>query len=385
MLELGKTKRSIVGVVGGIVWMMAAGTVEAKLPFKKAPCVPFEASGEWQAFVLTAKGESCSVAQPIERMSDKHWMFLHFTEYSGPRIRLAVMPVENARGFQAVPVDALEDMLGTALFNTNRVELIEREELGSALAEQDFGRSGRVTQQTAAATGKVLGADYQIHASVIEWSPGVSKVGGGAGKGRGYFRRRVSGAFNKDKAEIAMSFKVVDSTTTAVLHSTTVRATAGGWGMNLSGLAGNLCGPLVSGFGSFEKNSPVSYAVQAAMSKAVYQLAHWLKKRPWRGSVVRVEGNTLVLNAGSDKGIAPGMVVSVLHKGKEETDPETGLSMGARTRVIGTASVTTVDQRWSEAVILDGCKDVKRGDRIEMADGEAIARAPVRTEVGTRP
>ncbi len=88
--------------------------------------------------------------------------------------------------------------------------------------------------------------------------------------------------------------------------------------------------------------------------------------------------NIVVINAGSDQGIERNMMVTVLHKGREFTDPETGQSRGSRTEVIGTARITVVEPGFSEAAILDGCEGVKKGDRVEILD-DSVARRQARS------
>ncbi len=354
---------------------LAAAPASAKFPKigkKGGGCTPFQDNGAWQGYLHTDKGQDCALPEPIEKLSDREWMFLRFTDYRGPRPRLAIMPADNRSGYHDVPVDGLEDLLGTILFNTQRFVLVERQQLRSTLSEQDLRLSGRVAEPTAAAVGKVQGAEYLIFAAIVEWMPEKSKIGGGGGKQRRWYRKGTSGSVNRSQAEVAMSFRVVDAATSTVLHTMTTRATAKSWGLG-AGLFGKIGG----GFGDFgfSKSAPISYAVQAAMAKATYELAEFLTQRPWRGSVMEVIDNIVMINAGSDQGIERNMMMTVLHKGRELIDPETGQSRGSRTEVIGTARVTAVEPSFSEAAILDGCEGVKRGDRVEILSDAPAGRS----------
>ena len=335
----------------------------------------------WEAYFKDDTGRTKPMLMPAEVNPDKDWLGLVFTPYEGPKTSLAVMSVENKtahaaevietaqqvrsaivgaiigrKGLVEIPVGAIEELMTTALFNSSRFELIERKALGRVFAEQDLGATDRVAQESAARLGQVQGADYLILAAVNEWTPKKSRRGA-AGALPGPLGAVAGG---KSKAEVAMSFRIVDAASAQVLFATTERATAGSWAIGLAGL-----GP-ISGLAGMEKKSPVNYALMSCINKGVYKLAMWLSERPWRGSIAALDGDQLYINAGSDRGIHRGMMLSVVHKGKEITDPETGLVLGSRTEVIGTAKITSVDEKLSVATIIDGCDGAKRGDIVEL-------------------
>jgi curli biogenesis system outer membrane secretion channel CsgG len=88
--------------------------------------------------------------------------------YDGPKARIAVgeFTDKTAKGgggsggwmrmwgysFKKIG-DGMQDMLTTALFNTNRYIVLEREQLGAVLDEQDLGASGRIKKGTEAKIG----------------------------------------------------------------------------------------------------------------------------------------------------------------------------------------------------------------------------------------
>ncbi len=361
----------LIGLLG-----LAASPAAAKFPKigkKGGGCTPFQKSDAWQAYLHDDKGQECVMPQPVENASDREWMFLRFTEYRGPKPRLAIMRADNQSGYQDIPIDGLEGLLGTIIFNTQRFVLVERQRLSNALDEQDFGVGGRISEPTAAAIGKVQGAEYLIFTEVVEWAPEKSKIGGRGGKSRSWYRKggAIAGSVSKSKAEVAINFRVVDAVTSTVLTTFTTRAVSKSWGIGGGGGKG---GGLFGGLG-FSKNAPISYAVQAAMAKATYKIAYFLTERPWRGSVMDVIDNVVMINAGSDQGIERNMIMTVLHKGRELIDPETGQSRGSRVEVIGTARVTAVEPGFSEAAIVDGCDGVTRGDRVEILSEAAAGTA----------
>ena len=348
------------------------GKAEARGLGKKAP--GYVPSGEWEAFFINGRGVATPVLQPLERNDDKDWMGLRFTEHSGPKIRLGIMPVQNltASAESAEKTDAvvvtdqvaevnvagLVELLTAAVHSTNRFEVLERKNLETVLSEQDLGASGRAQRSTAPKTGKMLGAEYLIFAAVNEWTPEKSKSGG-AGAGAGSVLGAVG--LQKSTAEVAMSFRVLDSETGKVLFSTVERATAGNWGFSLGGADASGGGAI-----SFKKASPINYAAQSCINKGIYRLAMFLKERAWSGSVAEVDGQMVYISAGSNSGLTVGMELVALAKGKSIIDPDSGESLGAKTTVIGTLRLVDVQEKYSVAEIVDGCKGLKKGDRVEL-------------------
>ena len=90
-----------------------------------------------------------------------------------------------------------------------------------------------------------------------------------------------------------------------------------------------------------------------------------------RGSVVRIDGEIVTLNAGETQGMKEGMSLIAISKGEELIDPETGASLGTDDEVIGSLQITTVRENISKAVIVEGCKGLKVGDRLSHQDQSA--------------
>ncbi|MGB8957943.1 MAG: CsgG/HfaB family protein, partial [Candidatus Aminicenantales bacterium] len=82
--------------------------------------------------------------------------------------------------------DGMAEMLATALVETGKFKVLERQQIHDVLGEQDFGAGGRVDPATAAKIGKILGARYLVYGTVNEFE--YSKAGGGGGVRIGGFR-----------------------------------------------------------------------------------------------------------------------------------------------------------------------------------------------------
>jgi curli biogenesis system outer membrane secretion channel CsgG len=312
-------------------------------------------------------------------------MSLRFTDYSGPKIRVAVMRVENKTATAAAASDTgavvvtdkaaevnvanIEEMLTSVVFNTHRFEVVDRKDIGKTLQEQDLGASGRAKKVTVAKTGQIVGAEYLIYAAVNEYTPVKSRTGGSAGKAAGALGLL---GLSKSVSEVAMSFRVVDATSSATLFTTTERATAGSWAVDLAGISGNGGGAVAS-----KQASPIGYAVQSCINKAVYNLVMKLKDRPWSGAVIRVAGQQAFVDAGSNTGLTSGVELVALSQGTEVRGLN-GESLGQETSVIGTLRVVNVQEKYSVAEIVEGCKGLKVGDRVELRNSPPIV-------VGSKP
>ena len=93
--------RAALVLVAAMLLTLGVAPVEAKIFGKKKEkekekeFVPFVPSGAWEAYIHDNEGRDRMLVQPVEQNDDQDWMFLKFTDYKGPRGRLAIMRVEN--------------------------------------------------------------------------------------------------------------------------------------------------------------------------------------------------------------------------------------------------------------------------------------------------
>lgn len=313
---------------------------------------PYHPSGEWEAYFRDGNGDEYAVKQPIEKNEEIDWMFLHFTEWKGVRPVLAVMAVENAVGhttsssfllgwgtrIEGIDMGPVEELVTSSIFGTDRFDLVEREEILGVLSEQDFGNTDRVSLESAAKIGRLLGADYMLFTAINEWTEGKTAMS--------------VVVKSKSTAEVAMSFKMIDTDTARVAFAGTYRAQTGEWALHVP-------------FFGISESSPINYALSACINKAAYHLATALPNRPWQGRVAAVNGDLVTINGGENRGLTVGQVFSILTVGKDVVDPESGEVLGQQSKVIGSVQVTSVEEKFSTAVILEGCKGIKVSDRAE--------------------
>jgi curli biogenesis system outer membrane secretion channel CsgG len=194
--------------------------------------------------------------------------------YDGPKARIAVADFEDKMSssgqYRAEYGRGMADMLATALFNTNRYIVLERQKLTYVLAEQDLGASGRVKRETAAPIGELEGAELLVTAAVTGFDPGVAGGGGSAsgvlgtlfGKTAGQTLGNIAGGFRR--AHVALDLRVVDTKTGRVVAANSVQGSA----TEFSGTGGMANATFDGALGGFAK-TPMERAIRDAIQASV--------------------------------------------------------------------------------------------------------------------
>jgi len=191
--------------------------------------------------------------------------------YSGPKARIAVadFDVKAAKASGEIGY-GLREMLVTALVNSNRFSVVERQALNAVMQEQELSASGAAQAGGGGPQrGKLKTADLIITAAVTEFEPqasgGRAGVGGGGGIGRGVLGGLLGAALNK--AHMALDIRIVDASTSEVLSATRVQGQA-------SDISGAIMGGFFGGWGlggglSAYANTPMEKAIRICIIEAV--------------------------------------------------------------------------------------------------------------------
>lgn len=286
---------------------------------------------------------------------------------AGPKLRVAVMDL-RADAFTAtreygptsttstieIPPPAgfalgITEMLTTALAETGRFVVLERAVLQEILAEQDFGALGRVTQQTAAQQGQLLGVQALITGGITEYNYTSSSLGGNVS-----VFNRVSAGAQQLKAMVALDMRLINAETGEIIASKRGDGTA---------TARTVTAEVTISDKDFSTavaaSTPLGKATREAIEEIVEAIVEELAGMRWSGRVIDVRDNLVYINAGSNAGVEQGMEFEVYEEQEALIDPETGLNLGAPERFIGLLRVTQVNERFSVA---------------EMTAGEGFAR-----------
>lgn len=181
--------------------------------------------------------------------------------YSGPKARIAVADFDVKAAKATFEIGSgLREMLVTALINSNRFSVVERQALGAVMQEQELSASG-AAQAGGPQRGKIKTADLIITAAVTEFEPqasgGAAGVGGGGGVGSGILGGILGAALNK--AHMALDIRIVDTSTSEVLAATRVQ-----------GQATDISGAIMAGlFGRHGLGAGLSAYANTPMEKAI--------------------------------------------------------------------------------------------------------------------
>jgi curli biogenesis system outer membrane secretion channel CsgG len=203
---------------------------------------------------------ACAQLQPTAKV-DNNAGTAGMPPYSGPKARIAVadFDIKAAKAGGEIGT-GLREMLVTALMNSSRFRVVERQVLNAIMQEQELAASG-AAQAGGTARGKIKTADLIITAAVTEFEPnasgGSAGIGGGGGVGRGILGAVIGGSMNK--AHMAMDIRIIDASTSEVLAATRVQ-----------GQAADVAGGVMAGFmGSWGLGAGLSGYANTPMEKAI--------------------------------------------------------------------------------------------------------------------
>ena len=198
--------------------------------------------------------------------------------YNGPKARVAVNDFEDkmssSNHYRAEYGRGMRDMLTTALFQTNRYIVLEREKLQAVVQELRHGTSDLFRKDATATLGELEGADLLVTAAVTGFDPGVSgaagnlggTIGGLLGGSTGRTIGSMAGGFSR--ARVAMDLRVIEVRTGRLLAATNTEGTATtftGAGAAGGAGAGGAGGGALGGF----LKTPMESALREMIGKAV--------------------------------------------------------------------------------------------------------------------
>src|SRR4030042_339490 len=201
----------------------------------------------------------------------------------------------------------MAEMMTTALVETGRFKVLERQEIDAVIGEQDFGASGRVDPATAAKIGKILGAQYLVYGTVNESEYSKSGEKGGV---------RIAGlrvGGEQAKAHIGMDWRVADAVTGEITFSTRSTADASRTGFKV-GYSSSDFGANIAAFKKTPLGEATRKAIEDAVAKLVRDFGGEAAPPPpvtWSGKLFIAEGGTLVIKAGTKDGLQVGDVLTV--------------------------------------------------------------------------
>ncbi len=187
------------------------------------------------------------------------------TTISGPMGSFAIKETPEQSGYGK----ALRDMLTTAMVQSKRFKVLERQNLDVLAKEIQLQQKGW-TDKSGIKKGKFKGADLIVVAAVTGWEPGTSGGGGSLFGDYGKWFQSIKGSFKK--SSMAMDIRIIDAKTTEILAATTVKGESKdvniGSALNVLTGGGSMGGEL----GAFAK-TPMEKAIRTCIYQAVKFLA----------------------------------------------------------------------------------------------------------------
>lgn len=280
---------------------------------------------------------------------------MNLGEYKGLKQAIGCKDFENQSGWhgQWEIGNNLAIMLESALFDTGRFVIVEREKLTDVIGEQDLAASGRTAKSSKVAqTGLIRSARYIGTGAVTTVEE--SQSGGNAGVNFGRFR--VGGG--KSDAQVTVIVKLIDTTTGEIVAKESITGKAGNIGLSVGANIGSV-GTELGGF----KKTPLGQAAQDCINKAAEFIAKKMESFPFEGAVIKVSGSGQVLiNRGSEFGMEAGQELVMATQGEVLTDPDSGEILGNEEgSVIGKIKVAKVTEKISYCDVLNGEKNPPAG------------------------
>ncbi len=275
----------------------------------------------------------------------KVWVYDHLPVDASSRLRLAVMPIRTTVGSYifaglVMPAEQLADRLSqklaTALTQTNKFAVIDREYIAEYMHEQKILGFHSSSLEEQARIGEVLGADYMLVGTVTEAELRIKQTATGA----------IAHTFKEYDADIGFDYRLIVAPSRQVKLSDSVRM--------------HLETPDVKKLVTEWEPSDLDYdeLVDNLIAKVALEVVNTLSDRlfPPRIAAVMPDGR-VIIDQGGDR-FVQGTLLEVFAPGQEITDSDTKESLGSTEILIATVRIDNVTPTMSYATLVSG--DAKR-------------------------
>ncbi len=298
---------------------------------------------------------------------------LVFPTFAAERLyKIAVLPFDDGsiqdrwwgRNWQVGK--GVSDELVTALLNTGKFRLIEREQIDKVLNEQHFAASGMVDSHSAAKLGKILGVQYLVMGRVTQFS--FKSNGGAIANHKGFGL-----GINATNAIVTIDSRLVDTTSAEIVSVVTGK---GEKKQTNLGIVANW-NAIAFGSSEFRKTN-----LGEALRDAVNQVATGLVDKAYgdgntqsadslSGLIAYSSGNKVIINLGNGDGVQPGMHFIIHHVIEVVKDPKTGEVIDEVTEPLAEISVAEVKDKSATCVVVSVFNR-----RYPIANGDTVKIKP---------
>jgi curli biogenesis system outer membrane secretion channel CsgG len=249
---------------------------------------------------------------------------------------------------------SLHAQIITELGRTGRYRVVERENLGGIIREQDLGTSGRTRKGSSPKVGDIEGSQLMIKCVITDAEMEQRKGGRGSIGGI-----RLGG--KKTTYRITMDVRIYDAQTSIIQNTVAVTAEqvvkGKGGGIRIGGL----------GLGGNKEDRDTSGAItRDLIQQAIRAIDQESKKVSWSTKVITLRGDKAVIRGGLRDGLEVGMKLKVYALGEPIIDEDTGevLDEGEETEV-GEITLSQVKEKVAFGTKSSG-KPAEKGNVVRL-------------------
>ena len=266
-------------------------------------------------------------------------------QYKFEKPRVAVLDFENKASFsqQWRLSEGMRDLLVDAMLQTDRYTVLTRRELGAVLSEHDLQREPYFRQEGKIKQGRLKNLQYLIKGAVTDFA-----------HVRGSALRVLGSTFgiggSGHVAVVSVTLYIIDVESGEIVASETMEGTASAGSLDFK----TTYQDVVFGGKAFFR-TPLGKATQEVMELCLEEIAEVVAVKQWYPSVVKVDGDHVLISGGKDRHMTLASLWSVYAPGEALIDPKTGDVLGREAgELSGLIRVKKVHDKYSEAEILEG-------------------------------
>lgn len=271
------------------------------------------------------------------------------------KVTIAVAPFTFHRTVSAPPGAALEtstltNKFVTALVQTRKFDVVERERVDTLIDEMQMSQAGLMDPARAVEAGRMLGADYFLmgEISVFTLTTTIRQVPG------------TTRWTRTEELRIILDMRIVDTRTSRVVSAEKGEALMRG--QQLFPHRPDVSSPVEPKSLDDIQRDVVSSCVVKVID-AIYPIR-----------IISANADGVAINRGEGGGVAAGDTLDVYVEGQEMIDPDTGEVLGAEETKVARIRVTQVLAKFSKAQVLGGAPAV--GQICRPAAGDANFSPP---------
>lgn len=242
-----------------------------------------------------------------------------------------------------------------------RFVVVERVALGDVQLEQQLGKGGETTVETAAASGQMLGASAIVRGTVTKFQ---AAAGGGGLQVGLPFSRFLGGvaSVSGQTAAVEFNLRIIDASTGQIVATSKASGIANSSEANVF-LANNESGAGV-GTTAFQ-TTPLGEAAESAINAAVKQISLGMEHVRCSALVVAFNDGKVYVSAGAAQNLKVGAALHVYRKDTVLTDPATGVVLEILMANVGTIQIHSVSNKVSIGSVTGGTAPF-RGDIVRF-------------------